>query len=103
MNRWCEHAWHLYVIKLNLATLSVDRDRFMDELKELGIGVSVHFIPLHIHSYYRERYGYKPEDFPVAYATYQRIISLPIYPKMSDADVERVISAVASLAKRFQR
>jgi perosamine synthetase len=98
-----QHAWHLYVIKLNLATLLVDRDRFMDELKALGIGVSVHFIPLHIHPYYKERYGYKPEDFPVAYETYQRIISLPIYPKMSDADVERVISAVASIANKFKR
>lgn len=98
-----QHAWHLYVMKLNLATLSIDRDRFINELKALRIGVSVHFIPLHIHPYYKERYGYKPEDFPVAYETYQRIISLPIYPKMSDADVERVISAVTRLAKRFKR
>ena len=98
-----QHAWHLYVIKLNLATLSIDRDLFINELKALGIGVSVHFIPLHIHPYYKERYGFEPTDFPVAYETYQRIISLPIYPKMSDADVERVISAVTTVAKRFKR
>jgi perosamine synthetase len=88
------HSWHLYVIKLNLDRLTIDRNRFIEELKERGIGTSVHFIPLHIHPYYRETYGYKPEDFPVAYETYKRVVSLPLYPKMTDDDVERVITAV---------
>jgi perosamine synthetase len=99
----CMHAWHLYPIKLNLAHLSIDRDRYIDELKALGIGVSVHFIPLHIHPYYKERYGYLPTDFPVAYQTYQRIISLPIYPKMTASDVDRVIDAVTKIARKFKR
>lgn len=98
-----QHSWHLYVIKLNLDSLSVDRARFVDEMKALGIGVSVHFIPLHMHSYYKACYGFQPSDYPVAYETYQRIVSLPIYPKMTDADVERVIDAVVGVIKRFKR
>jgi dTDP-4-amino-4,6-dideoxygalactose transaminase len=64
------------------------------QLREAGIGASVHFIPLHLHPYYRETYGYQPEDFPVAYGEYQRAVSLPIYSRMSDADVARVIDGV---------
>lgn len=97
------HSWHLYVIKLNLEYLTIERNQFIDELKDRGIGTSVHFIPLHMHPYYRDTYGYKPEDFPVAYETYKRIISLPIYPKMTDGDVEWVIEAVVSVIKKFRR
>ncbi len=97
------HSWHLYVIKLNLETLSIDRDVFINELKDIGIGTSVHFIPLHMHPYYRDTYGYKPEDFPVAYETYKRIISLPIYPKMSDDDVGRVVEGVLSVVKKYRK
>lgn len=97
------HSWHLYVIKLNLDRLTIDRGRFIEELKERGIGTSVHFIPLHIHPYYRETYGYKPEDYPVAYEAYQRIVSLPIYPKMTDGDVERVIEAVLQVCRKHRR
>jgi len=89
-----QHSWHLYVIKLNPEYLSIGRDQFMEELKSRGICTSVHFIPLHIHPYYRETYGFKPDDFPVAYETFRRIISLPIYPKMTDEDVGRVVEAV---------
>ena len=98
-----KHSWHLYVIKLNLESLTVDRNSFIDELKKRGIGTSVHFIPLHIHPYYRDLYGYKPEDFPVAYDMYKRIISLPIYPKMTDGDVERVIEAVLNVISKNRK
>lgn len=97
------HTWHLYVIKLNLEMLTIDRNQFIEELKNRGIGISVHFIPLHIHPYYRDAYGYKPEDFPVAYETYKRIISLPIYPKMTDKDVARVIEVVSDVITRLKR
>lgn len=97
------HSWHLYIIKLNLESLSIDRNQFIEELKNRGIGTSVHFIPLHLHPYYRKTYGYKPEDFPIAYETYKRIISLPIYPKMTDDDVTRVIKAVKEIAKKFKK
>jgi len=97
------HSWHLYVIRLNLQRLRVDRNRFIDELRHKGIGTSVHFIPLHIHPYYRETYGYQPNDFPVAYETYQRIISLPIYARMTDDDVDRVIESVTEIVKSHRR
>lgn len=97
----CQHAWHLYQLRLNLAAMSIDRVRFVQLLKEMNIGVSVHFIPLHIHPYYRETYGYKPEDFPVAMREYQCEISLPIYSKMSDEDVQDVIDAVISIVRQY--
>jgi dTDP-4-amino-4,6-dideoxygalactose transaminase len=97
------HSRHLYVIRLNLESITIDRNKFIDELNLRGIGTSVHFIPLHIHPYYREIYGFKPEDFPVAYETYKRIISLPIYPKMEYKDIARVVESVTDVAKRFKR
>ena len=95
-----EHAWHLYVLRLNLERFQLSRNRFIEELKTRNIGASVHFIPIHLHPYYRDKYGYKPEDFPVAYREYQRIVSLPLSPKMSDQDVEDVIEAVCAIVKR---
>ena len=97
------HSWHLYVIRLNLQQLQIDRNKFIDELRRKGIGTSVHFIPLHIHPYYRETYGYQPDDFPVTYETYKRIISLPIYAKMSDGDVERVVEAVKDVITLYRK
>lgn len=95
------HAWHLYMLRLNLEHLSIDRARFIEELKKRNIGTSVHFIPLHLHPYYRETYGYRPGDFPVATREYQREISLPIYSRMTDQDVEDVITAVLDILKQF--
>ncbi len=94
-----QHAWHLYLLRLNLDRLSIDRARFLDELKRRNIGTSVHFIPLHVHPYYRDTYGYKQQDFPVAFREYGRVISLPIYSKMSDQDVSDVIDAVLDVVK----
>jgi len=94
------HAWHLYMLRLNLGSLRIDRARFFEELKARKIGASVHFIPLHLHPYYRETFGYKPDDFPVAYREYQREISLPIYSKMGDEDVQDVIDAVTDIVER---
>jgi len=96
------HAWHLYMLKLVLHGLSIDRARFVEELKERKIGTSVHFIPLHLHPYYRSVYGFGPEDFPVALSEYSREISLPIYSAMTDEDVEDVVEAVIDVAERFQ-
>jgi dTDP-4-amino-4,6-dideoxygalactose transaminase len=93
----CQHAWHLYMLRLNQDRLKIDRAAFIEELKRHNIGASVHFIPLHLHPYYREMYGYQPEDFPVSYAEYKRAISLPIYSKMSDGDVQDVIESVLSI------
>ena len=63
----------------------------------------MHFIPIHLHPYYREKYGYKPEDYPVAYSNFKRIISLPIYPRMSDQDIADVIDAVVDVAEKYKR
>lgn len=96
----CQHAWHLYMLRLNLDALSIDRARFIEELRMRNIGTSVHFIPIHLHPYYRETYGYRPEDYPVAYREYLREISLPIYSKMSDEDVRDVIQAVRDIVEK---
>lgn len=93
-----QHAWHLYMLRLRPDQLPLDRAQFITRLKEKNIGTSVHFIPLHLHPYYRETYGYQPDDFPMAYQEYQKEISLPIYSKMSLSDVEYVIETVLSLA-----
>ncbi len=100
---YARHAWHLYIIKLNLATLSIDRAQFIEELKAEQIGTSVHFIPVHFHPYYRDTYGYQPGDFPQAEAVYERIISLPLYPKMSEQDAQDVIEAVKRVIARSRR
>ena len=97
------HAYHLFVIKLRHEAFSIDRRRFVEELRARGIGTSVHFIPLHVHPYYRDNFGYRPQDLPVALDIYQRSISLPIYSKMNDSDVTRVIEAVLDVAKVFSR
>ena len=97
-----KHAWHLYVIQLELERLSISRDTFLELMNKEGIGTSVHFIPLHLHPYWRDQYGFEPDDFPIAYEVYQRSVSLPIYPKMTDDDVTRVIHAVHSLLESNQ-
>jgi dTDP-4-amino-4,6-dideoxygalactose transaminase len=97
------HAWHLYVIQLQLEELTIDRNTFIEQMNAAGIGTSVHFIPLHLQQYWRDRYGFKPEDFPVALDVYQRAVSLPIYPCMSDADVERVISTIRRILTKAQK
>jgi dTDP-4-amino-4,6-dideoxygalactose transaminase len=98
-----EHAWHLYVIRLSQDRLRIDRDRFIEELRRRNIGTSVHFIPIHLFSYYRDRYGFQPEDFPVADAEYRRMVSLPLYPRMADRDVDDVIEAVAGIVAEHRR
>lgn len=93
------HAWHLYVIRVDEAAAGISRERFIEELKQRGIGTSVHFIPVHLHSYYRTAYGYQDGDYPAAEQVFRQIVSLPLYPKMSLLDVERVIEAVKEIIK----
>jgi len=98
-----QHAWHLYVIQLDLDRLRVNRNTVIEELKEEGISTSVHFIPLHLHPYYRHTLQCTPADFPRATAAFERIISLPIYPKMTAGDVQKVITAVRKIIERGRR
>ncbi len=96
---YSSHAWHLYVIQLDLENLTIDRKTFIERMAAAGIGTSVHFIPLHLQTYWRDRYALKAEDFPVALDVYNRAVSLPIYPCMSDDDVQRVIAQVRTILK----
>jgi perosamine synthetase len=91
------HAWHLYVVRLRLEEMALDRAQVMERLAEAGIGASVHFIPLHLHPLYQRRYGYKPGDFPNAERLYEQSISLPIWPGMTTAQVDRVASTVLEI------
>ena len=97
------HAWHLYIIRLELDRLNVDRAQVIDGLKEVGIGTSVHFIPLHLHPYYRRRWGYVAGDFPVATREYARVLSLPIWPGMTTDDVDRVASGLEMVLAPVRR
>lgn len=91
-----QHAWHLYVIRL-AENATVRRDRFIELMAEKGIGCSVHFIPLHLHPYWRDKYNLKPNDFPHAFKAYKSAISLPLYTKMRPEDQERVIRTVREI------
>jgi dTDP-4-amino-4,6-dideoxygalactose transaminase len=95
-------AWHLYVLQVKPDVLRIGRDRVIEELKSRGIGTSVHFIPLHLHSLY-QRIGYRDGQFPNAEARFNGAISLPLYPSMTDDDSDRVIEALRDIAHEFRR
>src|SRR3990172_7777825 len=97
------HAWHLYPIRLELGRLNISRNEFITELGKRGIGTSLHFIPIHLHPYYREAFGFQPGDFPVAEQVYAGLISLPLYPRMQDTDVERVVTAIQDIVQASRR
>ena len=101
--RHIEHAWHLYMLRLRLECLSIERSEFIQKLAQVNIGTSVHFIPLHLHPFYRKTFRLRPSDFPIAYKEYQREISLPLYPGMTDEDVEDVIAAVIWITLAHKR
>jgi dTDP-4-amino-4,6-dideoxygalactose transaminase len=91
------HTFHVYPIRLNADLMHMNRSEFIDDLRARNIGTSVHFIPLHRHTFYRERYGYLPEQFPVCEEIYQGLLSLPLYPKMTDQNAADVIEAVREI------
>jgi perosamine synthetase len=97
------HSWHLFILRLRSKMLASNRDDLVYQLKQAGIGTSVHFIPLHLHPFYRIRYGYSSGDFPNAEDAFARCISLPIYPDMNDTDVERVVTFIEQFAQKNSR
>jgi len=97
------HAYHLYVVRLDLEALTVDRAAIFSALRAEGIGVNVHYLPVHLHPYYNSRYGTKPGDCPVAEAVYPRVLSLPMFPAMSDGDVGDVVAAVDKVISHYHR
>jgi dTDP-4-amino-4,6-dideoxygalactose transaminase len=97
-----DHGWHLFTVRLRPGRLSIDRDRFIAELQQRGIGTSVHFIPLHLMTCWRDRYGLKPDDFPVALRLYQSAVSLPIFPSLTEDETARVVAAIRETGERFR-
>ena len=97
------HSWHLYVFRINPDVLTIDRDQFIVELNERNGGTSVHFIPVHLMTAYRNRYGYGEGSFPNTEKHFNRIISLPLYPTMTDEEVQYVIDAVADIIEKYHR
>jgi perosamine synthetase len=91
------HSWHLYALRLKLDRLKIDRAQFILELQSRGIGTSVHWLPLHMHPYYRQTYGYVPEDLPVAAGLFPELITLPLYPSMTDGDVDYVCDSIKQI------
>jgi dTDP-4-amino-4,6-dideoxygalactose transaminase len=92
------HSWHLYVIQLD-DSVAITRDQFVERMFAQGIGCSVHYIPLHLHPYWRDTYKLTPEMFPVSQRIYERTLSLPLYTRMTDDDVKRVVAAVKEALK----
>ncbi|HYS97765.1 MAG TPA: DegT/DnrJ/EryC1/StrS aminotransferase family protein, partial [Candidatus Dormibacteraeota bacterium] len=97
-----ESAWHIYLLRLR-SSLGIGRDEFIEELRHRNIGSSVHFIPIHRHAYYRERYQLRAEQFPVAEREFARMLSLPLSPAHSDQDIADVLEAVTDVVARNQK
>ena len=97
------HAWHLYAPLVDLERLTIDRDRFMAELKERNIGCGLHYSAAHEFSYYRDRFGWEPMDFPEAHFVSERIVSLPLFPDMTEEERGDVVEAVFDIAKKFKK
>ncbi len=100
---YATHSWHLYVIRIRPEMLTIDRDQFIVELNERNVGTSVHFIPVHLMSAYRNRFGYHEGDFPNAERFFERIISLPLYPSMTEEQTQYVIDAMADIIENYHR
>ena len=97
------HAWHLYMIRLNLERLCCSRDEFVYALRQENIGTGVHFYGLHLHEYYRNTLGYRAEDFPVATKASERILSLPLHPQLTDKNVQEVATAIRKVVDGWRR
>lgn len=100
---YAQSAYHIYIIALRLECLTIDRDQFLNEIQARGIGVAVHYIALHLQPYYQKEFKTKAEDCPVASSYSERVLTLPLYPKMSAKDVTRVIETVRDLAKKYRK
>ena len=97
------HSWHLFLIRLHLDRLTVDRRTFTDELRDRGIGHSVHWRPLHLHPYYQETFSWQAEHLPVASREWQRIITLPLFPSMTRDELDLVVATLEELCRKYRR
>ena len=96
-----DHAWHLFIIRIKPEKLTIDRDRFIQELRNKEIGCSLHYIPLHLMTYYKNKYDLKPGDFPESLAAYQTAVSLPLYPSIKRSQLRFVADVVSSIGKKY--
>ncbi|NPA51579.1 MAG: UDP-4-amino-4,6-dideoxy-N-acetyl-beta-L-altrosamine transaminase, partial [Aquificae bacterium] len=96
-------AYHLYPLRLNLEALKINRNQFIELLKEKGIGTSVHFIPLYRFTYYGENFDFNTEDFPNSEWIFKRVVSLPIYPSLSKEEQDYIIESIVSILKENRR
>src|SRR5262249_4700030 len=97
------HSWHLFPVKLNLDSISIDRNQFVEELKKRGVGCSVHWRPLHLHPYYERTFGWQPTDLPFATEVWTRLVSLPLFPQMTEREIDHVVSSVAKICSAYAR
>jgi len=96
------HSWHLFPIRLRLDRLKIDRNEFMERMRERGVSNSVHWRPLHLHPYYEREFSWRAEDCPVASREWERLVSLPLFPGMTEAEVVEVIRCVQELCREYQ-
>jgi dTDP-4-amino-4,6-dideoxygalactose transaminase len=97
------HAWHLYTPLVDVDRLTIDRDRFISELKARNIGTGLHYTAAHEFSYYANRFGWRPEDFPEAHFVSERIVSLPLFPGLTDSDQDDVVEAIRDVLREFRK
>lgn len=98
-----EHSWHLFALRIRPSLLNLDRNEFIQELKQRGVGTSVHFIPLHLHPFYQRAYGYREGEFPHAEDAYSRCLSLPMFPDMSPEEMRRVVASVEGIVETHRK
>jgi len=100
---YVKSVWHIYPIQLDLQKIKVGREKIFKELRKKGLGVQVHYIPLHLQPFYEKKFGYKKGDFPVSERYYQRAITLPLFPKMTNKEIEKVIKTVNKIIKFYRK
>lgn len=103
VRHYADPAWHIYVLALNLDALTISRDEFLNAMQDRGIGMAVHYRALHLQPYFKNHFDYSLDDLPLASSYSDRIVSLPLYPRMSEEDVNRVIDTVQSVLKQHRR
>jgi dTDP-4-amino-4,6-dideoxygalactose transaminase len=91
------HAWHLYVVRIMPEMWQITRNELIEKINERGIGTSVHYIPIHMHPYYAEKYGYEPGDYPIAKELSEKVVTLPLYPALTNKQVTYIVETVNEL------
>ena len=94
-----DHAYHLYPLQIDFDKLTLTKSEFFNKMKKLGINLQVHYIPVHTQPFYKNKYGFELGDFPVSENFYDRVVSIPLYPSLTDAEVEKVVADISSFVE----